>query len=263
MALKSLLGWELKNLTRFPLLELLVAIAVYLSMLSGGWGSGFMLGPGESWSRFPLSIASSIGRHSLDYAVDLYVPMMLAAIVFASIGIAREVEAGFVKVALSHPIRRRALFLVKSASCFLITFTIFAVATVSAIFLQNWTAAKYILSFPATILRVLGLLMLQTFFVVGVATAVAVFSRNTAVSSIGSIGILYLPVYMAQVVGVKIPFVPPESTRLFVFYLRSEQVFWRQYDFVTFFEATVVPVLIAATLLLISFVYFTRRFDVS
>lgn len=262
-ALRSLLGWEFRNLLRFPMLELLFAIAVYMGMLTGEWGCGSGVAGARSWSIIPPYIASHIGRHSLDYAVDLYVPMMLATIVFASVGIAREVEAGFVKVALSNPIRRRDLFLVKFAGNFLITLVIFAVVTYLAVFLQNWTAALYLLSFPAAILRVLGLLALQTFFVVAVTTAVAFFSRNTAVSFLGSIGTLYLPVYMGQVARVKIPFIPPESTRLFISYLRSPNWFLEQYGLAIFLEATLVPVLIAAILLFLSFVYFTRRYDVS
>jgi len=261
-AFKSLLGWEFRNLIRFPLLELLVAIAVYLSMLSTAGGGSPGLTAQSSWGIYPQAITRHIKWTFLSDVEYLYIPVILAVTVFASIGIAREMEAGFVKVALSHPIRRRNLFFVKFGSCFLTSLAIFAVALFSAMFLKHWTATLYILSFPSTILTVFGLLVYQTFYAASVATATAVFSRNTAVSFIGSISILYLPVYMAQVARLKIPFVPPESMRLFTFYIRSATVFWGQYDLLTLLGATVVPVLIAASLLLTSFFYFTRRYDV-
>lgn len=250
---RSLLSWEFRNLLRFPMLELLVGIAVYLSVLTGYGG-----GDGES----PYSIVRHIARHFHSEVVYLYVPTLFAAVVFASVGIAREIEAGYVKVVVSNPVRRRDLFFVKFAGCFLATLAILGGAILVTMFLQHWSVSMYIISFPAIILSVFVLFVLQTFFVTCVAAAVAVLSRNTAVSFIGSFGILYLPYYMSALVGVKIPLVPPESTALFSFYLCSGVVFWRQYDLVTLLGATVVPVVVALTLLLVSFVYFTRRYDV-
>jgi ABC-type transport system involved in multi-copper enzyme maturation permease subunit len=263
LGLKSLLGWEFKNLVRFPLLELLVVMVVYLSMLSTAGGSSLGLSAQSSWSRYPEGIARDIMFHLVSDVEYLYVPTILSVTVFASIGIAREVEAGFVKVALSYPIRRRDLFLVKFGCCFLTSLAIFAIALFSAMFLKNWTATLYILSFPSTILLVLCLLVYQTFYAASVATAVAVFSRNTAASFIGSIGILYMPVYMAQMVRLRIPCIPPESTSLFSFYMKSASVFWEQYGILTLVEATVVPVVIALALLFLSFFYFTWRYDLS
>jgi len=163
---------------------------------------------------------------------------------------------------LSNPVRRRDLFLAKFAVCFLTTLAIVGGAMFAVMFVQNWSVSVYVASFPTMIFSVFVLFVLQAFFIVCVATAVAVFSRNTAVSFIGSFGVLYLPDYMSRLVGVKVPFVPPESTHLVSFYLRAASVFWRQYDLGTLLGATVVPAVIAATLLLMSFVYFTRRFDV-
>jgi len=250
---RHLLGWDFRNLLRFPMLELLVGIAVYLSVLTGYGG-----GPSES----PYSIVRHIVWHFQSEVVSLYVPTLFAAVVFASVGVAREIEAGYVKVVLSNPVRRRDLFLAKFAGCFLSTLGILTCAVFATMFLQNWSVSKYIVSFPAMILEVFVLLVLQTFFVCCVATAVAVFSKNTAISFIGSFGILYLPDYMSRLAGVKIPFVPPESTELFSLYLKSDLVFWRQYDLTTLLGATVVPVLIAVSLLLMAFMYFTRRYDV-
>jgi ABC-type transport system involved in multi-copper enzyme maturation permease subunit len=232
-------------------------------MLSTAGGGGPGMSAQSSWSIYPEAIARSIMWHFLADVEDLYVPTILTVTVFASIGIAREVEAGFVKVALSHPIRRRDLFLAKFGSCFLTSLAIFAIALFSAMFLKHWTATLYILSFPSTILMVFSVLMYQTFYAASVATAVAVFSRSTAASFIGSIGILYLPVYMAQIVRVEIPFMPPESTYLLGLFIRSTSVFWKQYDLLTLVEATVVPISIAVILLLTSLVYFTKRFDLS
>jgi hypothetical protein len=144
-----------------------------------------------------------------------------------------------------------------------ISLAIFASGLLSAMFLKNWTVALDILSFPSTVLVVFGLLACQTFYAAGVATAVAVFTRSTAASFIGSFGILYLPVYMAQMVRLKIPFIPPESTNLFSLYLRTPSVFWGEHDVLTLIGATAVPIVIALVLLLASFFFFTRRYDLS
>jgi len=264
LGLRALLGWEFRNLVRFPLLELLVFIAVYLSMITAAGGTGMGMTAQSEWSMYPSGIAETIMRHSLNKVESLYLATIFTITVFASVGIAREVEAGYVKVALSAPIRRRDLFLVKFASCFLTGLAIFAFALFSAMFLRNWPSALYIVSYPPTLLMFFVLLLVQTFYVAGVATAMAVFSKSTAASFIGSIGIMYVPVYMAQTVaGLSIPFIPPQSTRLFAFYIASSRVFWKQYDLLTLMEATAIPVLIASVLLLASFVYFTRRFDLS
>lgn len=256
---RSLLGWEFRNLLRFPVLELLVGIAVYLTALAGPGGAH-----GE---RISYVVARHTMVHFHKAVVSLYLPMLLAAVVFASVGIAREIEAGYVKAVLSNPVRRRDLFLVKFASCFLATLAIFSGATFMVMFVQNWSVSLHIVSNPATIFTVFVLLVAQTFFVTCVATAVAIFSRNTAVSFIGSFGVLYLPDYMSKLVGMKIPFLPPESTNIFGSYLQDvswhpgAEWFWREYGLATFLGATVVPVVIALTLLLVSFVYFTRRYD--
>lgn len=263
LGLRSLVGWEFRNLVRFPLLELLVVVVAYLSMLSSAGGGSLGLSAQSSWSIYPGAIARNIMFSFVSDVQYLYVPTILSVTVFASIGIAREVEAGFVKVALSYPIKRRDLFLVKFGSCFLTSLAIFGVALVSAMFLKNWTATLYILSFPSTILAVVGLIIYQTFYAASVATAVAIFSRNTAASFIGSIAILYMPVYMAQFARLDIPFIPPGSTELFSFYIKSASVFWRQYNLFTLVEATMVPILIALVLLFVSFFYFTRRYDLS
>jgi ABC-type transport system involved in multi-copper enzyme maturation permease subunit len=228
-------------------------------MLSTAGGAS----PGLNAQFYPADIARQIMFSFASDVQYLYVPTIVAVTAFASIGIAREVEAGFVKVALSYPIRRRDLFLVKFAGCFLISLAIFALALLSAMFLKNWTAALYVLSFPYTVFVVLGLLTCQTFYAAGVATAMAVFTRSTAASFIGSFGVLYLPVYMAQMVRLDIPFIPPESTNLFSLYLRAPSVFWREHDLLTLVGATAVPICIALVLLLASFFFFTRRYDLS
>jgi ABC-type transport system involved in multi-copper enzyme maturation permease subunit len=232
-------------------------------MLTTGLGGSPSLSAQSSWSIYPEAIARSIMFHSMSDVQDLYVPTFLSVTVFASVGIAREVEAGFVKVALSHPIRRRDLFLVKFGGCFLTSLAIVGVALISSMFLKNWTATLYLLSFPSTILAVLGLIIYQTFYAASVATSIAFFSRNTAASFIGSITILYIPVYMAQFTRLDIPFIPPGSSQLFGTYIRSSSLFLEEYGLMSLIEATVVPILIALGLLFVSFFYFTRRYDLS
>lgn len=241
------------------MLELLVGFAVYLAVLSGEGGTSF---------NFPASIgsqiASHIQRHFHTKVQYLYVPMLFAAVVFASVGIAREIEAGYVKVMLSYPMRRRDLFLAKFLSCFLATLAIVGGAAFAVMFVQNWSVSLYIVSFPFTVFSVLVLLVVQTFYVTCVAAVVAVLSKNTALSFIGSFGVLYLPDYMSGLIGVKVPFLPPDSTGILgnFLLLGDTSAFWRLYDLTTFLEATVVPILIGAVLFQFSYVYFTRRFDV-
>jgi ABC-type transport system involved in multi-copper enzyme maturation permease subunit len=235
-------------------LELLVGIAVYLTVLSGEGGT----------TGFPASIARHIQGHFHLKVRDLYVPMLFAAVVFASVGIAREIEAGYVKVMLSHPVRRRDLFLAKFLSCFLATLAVVGGATFAVMFLQNWSVSLYVVSFPFTVFSVLVLLVVQTFYVTCVAVAVAVFSKSTALSFIGSFGVLYLPDYMSRIIGVKVLFLPPDSTGVLGNFLSlgNAPVFWRLYDLATFLGATVIPILIGVVLFLVSYLYFTRRFDV-
>jgi len=253
--------WEFKNLLRFPILELLVAISVYQSMLLTTTASSG-LSEGSDWNWI---IERTIGAITTFYGhqvVSLYVPQVFAGVIFASIGIAYEIEAEFVKVSLSHPIKRRDLFLGKFACYFLTSFLLLTGALFFSMFIQNWSVALGILAFPVGIVKILGLLLVQTFFIVSVATAIATFSKSTAISFIVSAAVLYLPYYMFEFAQVKLSFVPPESVRLFWMYLFFENSFWKQYTLSTLVEATVVPVFMALAMLLISFFYFTRRYDV-
>lgn len=250
--------WELKSLFRFPFPEVLIGLFTYLIFLpSQRYGFSFTVSPENlSWESITRSIAfQSVSRAALS-SPSAYIPISIFASIFATLIFAYEIENGLLKVHLSHPISKRNVFSAKLLSCFLIVFTTFSVSLLSFTFLQFPENDLYLILSSDLILKVLLIAMFQSLFVISVAVSFSLYSANTSISLIGSFATLYLIQLLGE--STNLEFLPPTSLRQQALYILSMPT--PNLSQLPNFLAT--P-LISVFLIILSYLYFSRRLQIS
>jgi ABC-type transport system involved in multi-copper enzyme maturation permease subunit len=250
------LVWELKTLFRFPLPEILLALFTYMVFLpSGGMAAGTFDLENLSWQKVTYRISFVSAYRGALHANSAYLPMVILASIFATLTFAYEIENGTLKVHLSHPTGRGAIFLSKFLSCFLIVFTTLSCTLLFFIFLYIPENALYLIIYTVFPLKILLLTALESFFIVSFMVSFSIFSRRTAISLIGS----FATIYILQLLGeaANLTFLPPAS-----FYEQVEYLFsWTspKLDLMTF----LINPIVATILVITSYIYFSRRLELT
>jgi len=251
------LTWELKHLFRFPFPEILLALFTYMVFLphGGGYSSSFDL-ENLSWQRITYNLAFYSTQRGALYSVSAYLPMAILASIFATLAFAYEIENGLLKVHLSHPISRRAVFLSKFLSCFLIVFTTLSCSLLFFAFLHIPENNLYLIIYPDLTLGMLLLAALESFFIVSLTVSFSIFSRTPSISLVGS----FATVYIVQLLGetANLTFLPPAS-----FYGQVEFLFSRIAPKLSELPDFLFIPLVSTSLTMISYVYFSRRLELT
>lgn len=251
------LTWELNNLFRFPFPEILLALFTYMVFLPHVGRFTSIPDPENlSWQSIPYELAFHSAQRGTLYSVSAYLPMAILASIFATLAFAYEIENGLLKVHLSHPTSRRAIFLSKFLSCFLIIFTTLSCILLFFAFLYIPENALYLIIHPHLTLRMFLLAALESFFIISLTVSFSIFSRKASISLVGS----FATVYIIQLLGetANLTFLPPAS-----FYGQVEFLFSRIAPELSELSNFLTIPLVSTFLTIISYVYFSRRLELT
>lgn len=254
--LLATLSWELRNLSRFPFPEALLALFVYVLFMPrlGGFSISTDL-ERLDWLWFNKRIAFHTiwGAARLSYVA--YLPMGIFASIFATLSFAYEIENGLLKVYLSHPISRAGVFLSKFLSCFFLIYTTFSTSLLAYAFLRIPENTPYFIFSVGLVSKMLFLAAVESFFVVSLAISFSIFSEKASVSLIGSFVMIYALHLVSGSVG--LPYLPPTS-----FSEQASALFTSiALQFSDILNFAVAPV-ISTLLVVFSYIYFSRRLEI-
>lgn len=262
MKFSEVLSWELKNITLFPIVEVFTGLLV-LQVVSSS-----MLGA-RTISLFYYPDASVLQdlmffrlmRQIVGSLISAYISVSFIAVVSATMLFAYQFEAGASKLYLSLPVKRSRYFAAKFLVCFLVPFLMLVIIGFSTELFLNPSSAFFFFASPLAILWTLLIAGDMVFFVVSVALTISVFSRSTAVSLISSLALLYGLQLSSGYISV--PVLPPDSlSRGFYYFLFSTQTsFWQQFPGLTGVCVLVLTPVVSACLLVVSYFYYCRRFE--
>lgn len=251
----SSLTWELKNLFRFPLPGVLLAVFTYMIFLPRGGGYAFTVSPENIvWEEITRKISFHAIYRAALFSFYVYVPMGIFASIFATLIFAYEIENGVLKAHLSHPISRRTLFLSKLSSCFLIVFTTFSASLLAHAFLRDTGNAFYVVLSADLLLRLLLTVALQSLFMVSIAVSFSLYSRKTSVSLVGSFATIYLIQLLGESANLK--FLPPRSFRELASFLLASPP-----NFSQFLNFAAIPIT-SAFLIIFSYLFFSKGLEI-
>jgi ABC-type transport system involved in multi-copper enzyme maturation permease subunit len=251
------LTWELNNIFRFPFPEILLALFTYMvftphpSMFSSTFDLEYL-----SWERTTYVLAFRSARNGASYSVSAYFPLAILASIFATLSFAYEIENGLLKVYLSHPTSRRAMFLSKFLSCFLIVFTTLSCVLLFFAFLDIPENAYYLILNSQLILRMLLVSAMESFFITSLTVCFSIFSKKASISLIGS----FATIYIIQLLGesANLTFLPPSS-----FYAQVGFLLDLTGPKLSLLPYVLVTPLVSAALAIIAYVYFSRRLELA
>jgi hypothetical protein len=258
----EVLIWQLRESTRFPILEFLAALLVFqvfYASLFAARGVSFLFFPewGVVQSLMVLRLMREIARSLL----SAYIPTTFIVVVIATMSLAYQFETGLMKMYFSLPAKRSHYFFAKFFVCFLIPFIMLIVTSLLTEFFLNPIGLFFLFVSPEALVGTLLLTGEMVFFIVSVSVAVSLFSRHTAVSLISSLVILY----SLELLGgsMELPILPPKSLShgLFQFFFFSQNNYWRQYPGWEGIGVLALTPVVSLSLVLISYVYYSKRLE--
>ncbi len=251
------LNWELRNLFRFPFPEILLAMFAFMVFLPqpSTYSADVNLST-QSWQQLARDITWKSTKEAASFSVSAYLPLVILGSIFSTIAFAYEIENGLLRVHLSQPTSKSTVFLSKWISCFLLIFATLSSTLLFFVFLYLPQNNLYVLINSYLMLKTLLLAALETFFIVSFTVSFSIFSKKASVSLVGSFAILYVLQLVSQTTG--LAYVPPGS-----FYSQVELLFaWTGLNLSRLPES--MPSLVfAAFLIIVSYVYFSRRLELS
>jgi ABC-type transport system involved in multi-copper enzyme maturation permease subunit len=249
------LQWELRNLFRFPFPEVLLALFTYMVFLPRGGSFGFSLQE-IVWGEITRKITFQMVSETARYTFFAFLPMAIFASIFATLAFAYEIENGLLKLYLSHPTSKRTIFLSKFLSCFLVVFLVFSSSLLAYTFLQTTENILYVILSPDLIFKLLLLAALETLFMTSIMVTFSLFSKKAALSLIGSFATIYLLQILSE--NVNLGFLPPISFRQQASFLFSPVA---TFDLEQLLNILITPI-ISVLLIIVSYLYFSRRLEV-
>ena len=188
-------------------------------------------------------------------SVLAYLPLAILGSIFGTLAFAYEIENGLLKVHLSQPTSKSAVFLSKWISCFLVIFATLSCTLLFFTFLYIPQNDLYLIINADLTLKMLALAALETFFIISVTVPFSIFSKKASMSLVGSFASLYILQLLSQTAGIS--YFPPAS-----FYNQVELLFAGSGFLARLFNS--LPSLVfAAGLTVASYVYFSRRLELS
>jgi len=249
------LTWELKNLFRFPFPEILLALFTYMVFRPnpGLFTSSF---ESLSWPGATSYLTFNSAYHTAFYSVSAYLPMAILASIFATLVFAYEIENGLLKVHFSHPTSRRAIFSSKFLSCFLIVFVTLSCSLLFFVFLYIPENNLYLIINSRLTLSILLPAALESFFIVSLTVSFSIFSRRASISLVGSFATVYIIQLLSQTEN--LTFLPPAA-----FYWHVEFLFSHTGPKLSALPNFLVLPIVSTLLTIISYIYFSRRLELS
>jgi len=256
------LMWQLREVTRFPILEFLTALLVFQVFYASSLAArsiSFLFFP--EWEMVQSLMVFRLMREIAGSLLAAYIPTTFMVAVIATMSFAYQFETGLMKTYLSLPTKKSHYFLAKVFACFLIPFMMLIVISFATEFFLNPATLFFFFVSPEAFVKTLLLTGEMVFFIVSVCVTVSLFSRHTAVSLITSLAILYGLQLLGGSMG--LPVLPPASLSqgLFYFLFHSQDSYWRQYPGWEGIGVLALTPVVSLSLVLISYTYYSRRFE--
>ena len=259
--MKEIMKWELKNLLRFPILEIIIVFAVfqigvigYINIIPSG---------GLSIHSFHLEIGKVTYGMITENLINSKIIIYFITSLLFTISFAYELDTNLTKIYMSYPVKRRDYFISKFAGCFAVIFLTFLSAGIGfAVFIDGSYASINIVS-PFILVYMLTLFLLL-FFASSVATTVAVFSKNTALSFIGTFFVLYIFDSIATNIKLSPSYFLDNIWNQFFTGLATchEGQIVYHISYTEVIKTIYPPLFLSSVLFFISFVYYTKYFEV-
>jgi hypothetical protein len=256
----NVLMWELRNIVRFPIIELLIILLTFQVMSSAIIGARTISIAYVSFLGLPqdemLSALMTVIAQGLTGA---FISTSFIGTVSATMLFAYQSETGLTKFHLSLPIKRTHYFLAKLLACVLVPFLMLvAVGCIAEIFI-NPISLLYFFSAPTILAEGLLLVGEMVFFVVAVSITISIFTHNTAVSFIGSLAMLYGLQLVDGIYG--LPLLPPTSLDQGLFFFLFRYGYWNTYPSWQGLSILLLTPLLSVALLTVSYFYYSRRLN--
>jgi ABC-type transport system involved in multi-copper enzyme maturation permease subunit len=255
-------AWELKNIARFPIVEVLLALLVFQVMSSTLVNARSISRTYFPFDEFPqgLMLSDLVRQIATDLA-GAFISTSFIGVVSATMLFSYQYETGLTKFYMSLPIKRTNFFLAKLLACFLVPFLMLVAVGCTAELFLNPVSVLFLFSAPMVLARALLIIGEMVLFVIAVSISLSILSHNTAVSFISSLAILYGLTLVSGSIGV--PILPPASFSqgLWSFLFYSQRDFWSTYPGWTGAGTLALTPTVALILLVVSYFYFSRRLN--
>jgi len=249
------LSWELKNLFRFPFPEILLALFTFTVFLPHVSTYSADINLNDVSSQEITGQIAHVSTYQGAFAsVSAYLPLAVLGSIFGTLAFAYEIENGLLMVHLSHPTSKRAVFLSKWLSCFLVAFVTLSCTLLFFTFLYVPENSFYLITNSHLTLSLMLLAAMETFVIVSVTVSFSIFSRKASVSLVGSFATLYILQLLSQTSGLS--YLPPAS-----FYSQVELLFHAGSLSMLFNSS--ISLVFAAFLAVASYLYFSRRLELA
>lgn len=256
--LLSLVRWEFLKDLKFPVIELIIVSAIYISLPNlMVIHSGLLLSKeslGENiFTTFMKDYVFRLGIGFIgSYDVVVFIYSLLT-----SMGFALEISSGNLRLLFSYPLKKRDIFLIKFLCLFILPSFIYVATGFLILFLLGYSMFFYadIVLITLTIL----VFLLETFFVFSVSLSFSLFLRDPLASFMSSFLVLYGLYRLIGVLPSRIKiFIVPENLENLLFLYKLKSISY-QVDILYF--SIILTIVLSISLFLVSYIYFTRVYE--
>lgn len=232
-----LMKFELENLTRFPILELILLFLAIASFSPPVAASASFSTLGEEvYSR----ISFIVSKYFILSFSTSYVPTVIVTSSLIAASLAFEIETGQIELLLLQPIRRGDVLLSKILS---ISFIVVSIQLLSALLSSATYYHKFVVYIsPASLLISLYLSLLSVMLSMSLTLAIFAVLKRSLLSTMVALIALISPAFA------NVKFLPPRA------FLRATNL-----DFLGLFGDTCVMLLMSFFLLVLEYYLYTRR----
>jgi len=258
LLLKRILSWELSDLFRFPILELAVFVTAFQlippTSITPPLVKISYINPIDKTFPF-ITLGEYLGPHLIGTCMKLYLSQAFLTSLFFCLSFSYEAERGFMKLKLSLPISRKSLFLVKIASCFTVLLIMDVLLFFLGLLLQYFPVISLIPTAFESISKFLLILTLQLLYLSSVTILISTHQKNLGTALLFSLSATLVPFTIPSIPRY-LEIIPPFSTRYFLYFMVGEVALQN------IALRALLQVLISLTMLILSYVRFTRWYEV-
>jgi ABC-type transport system involved in multi-copper enzyme maturation permease subunit len=204
----SFARWELKNILRFPMPEIIVFIMFFtvfsqlfnLTLPISSGGGEFSSAIKNGYFMMFQFIGNKV---QLPYTLIVVFSSFMMALTFAN-----EIEKGILRQYLSSPIPKRDIFFGKLLAVTVPMIAVSSAAIIVMLFMidpSHFFSVPHIARFIAAVIMTYILLI---FAIAGLGIVMSLISRNTAITAISTFMVFYL---FSMIGGRELPYIPPYS----------------------------------------------------
>ena len=257
---RDILIWELRKIGRFPLPEIIVLLlGLQIGLRMFDFNNSVSSGAFPTKETLDLLIRGQYQFHMSNvYSVTLsetFITLALASSLLVTISMALELENGTLRTYLSKPVGRGTLYISKFISVFLVTCILPMITLVVSMYVLDPSMYAIFLKMWKTWALLLIIMLITTFFVTAVGFFMATLTRSVALTPLLTLGMLF----STDLLSSRIVYLPGGSMSRIVKYVLSNIELTQGQAIISF----IFMPLIGVILILIAYLFFTRRIDLN